>query len=331
MKKRNLYTAIAAALGMLVLILDGKTALSGASEGVMLCLHTLIPSLFPFFVLSILLTGALSGQTVSILRFAAKLCKIPAGAESLLAIGLLGGYPVGAQNVALMHQTGKLSDEDAARMIAFCNNAGPAFIFGILSSMFSNPIVLWLLWGIHIISAIAVGIVLPGGPGSGPTQPLKRQIRLTDALEMSVRVMAPVCGWVVLMRMMLAYLDRWFLWLLPQPVQIAVCGILELSNGCIRLAQLPDEHLRFLLAAALLSLGGICVSLQTISVTDGISKRYYFPGKILQCCISILLASILRPGDYPFITVIAAVIGTGCVLTLRFWKKSSRIPAMVGV
>ena len=146
MKKQNLRIAIAAAVAMLVLILDSRTALAGASEGISICLNTLIPSLFPFILLSILLAGSLSGQEIPILRPATKHCRIPKGTESLLAIGFLGGYPVGAQNVALLHRAGQLSDQQATRMITICNNAGPAFIFGILGSMFSSCAVPWLLW-----------------------------------------------------------------------------------------------------------------------------------------------------------------------------------------
>lgn len=36
------------ALGMLLLVLDSKTALLGAKEGVMLCLSSVIPALLPF-------------------------------------------------------------------------------------------------------------------------------------------------------------------------------------------------------------------------------------------------------------------------------------------
>ena len=331
MNRRNRYTAIAASFGMLVLILDGKTALSGAAEGVRLCLHVLIPSLFPYFVLSILLTGALTGQAVPILRPAAKICGIPKGAESLLAIGMLGGYPVGAQNTALMHEQGRLSEKDAARMIAFCNNAGPAFIFGILGPMFSNAATPWLLWAIHIISAIAVGILLPGKTESAPLQVQKKPLHLTDAMVISLRAIATVCGWVILMRMVLEFMDVWFLWFFPQPVQISLCGILELSNGCIRLANVQDEGLRFLIAAALLSLGGVCVTLQTVSVTAGISKRFYFPGKLLQCCISIILTAALYPHIPHVIPLVAAGVGIGCVAALRIYKNSSGIPEMVGV
>ena len=48
--KTNKLACTAAALGMLVLILDSKTALAGAREGIDLCIRTVIPSLFPFFL-----------------------------------------------------------------------------------------------------------------------------------------------------------------------------------------------------------------------------------------------------------------------------------------
>ena len=51
MRKKQLWTGIAASMGMLVLILDGKTALEGARQGIELCLRTVVPSLFPFFLL----------------------------------------------------------------------------------------------------------------------------------------------------------------------------------------------------------------------------------------------------------------------------------------
>ena len=338
MNKQNLRTAIAAAVAMLVLILDGKTALAGAAEGIAICMNTLIPSLFPFFLLSTLLTGALSGQDIPILRPLAKLCHIPKGAESLLAIGFLGGYPVGAQNVSLAYQAGQLSDAQAARMIAFCNNAGPSFIFGILGCMFSSPIVAWLLWAVHITSALLVGMVLPDVQEDKKVTPLPRTVRITDALAQSVRTMGLVCGWVVLMRMLLSFLQRWFLWMLPLAVQVSISGILELANGCVQLAHIDCEGLRFILASAFLSLGGLCVTLQTASVASGIPMRLYFPGKVLQCIISLLLSCLLQyvfPAKlrYPWGAIGAAscVILVGILLTLRYSQKNSGIPATVDV
>ena len=336
LKKQSIPTAVAAAFGMLILILDGKIALSGASDGVNLCYKTLIPSLFPFFLLSTMLTGALSGQAIRLLRPIASACKIPKGAESLLAIGMLGGYPVGAQNVALLHHTGQLSNEQAARMITFCNNAGPAFLFGVLGSMFSDSKIPWLLWFVHITSALLVGMLLPGSRAESFVQSLPRPVKLTDALAQAVKVMALVCGWVVLMRMVLTFLEHWFLWLLPLPARVAVAGLFELSNGCVRLALIENEGLRFLLASAMLAAGGICITLQTASVTQSISMKLYFPGKLLQCCISILLSCALQFTFPPqmrqncgAVIPIAGIVGILCFLILKNIEKVLVFPTFL--
>lgn len=339
MKSRRYLSALAASAGMLILILDGKTALSGAAEGVELCLKTLIPSLFPFFVLSGVITDSLSGQNIPLLRPLGKLCRIPKGAEFLLGIGLLGGYPVGAQNIAQAYRSGSISKEDAERMIAFCNNAGPAFLFGILSSAFSEFILPWLLWGIHILSAVAVGAVLPAVKQNTCSAHQQKPLSATKLLERAIQVMAVVCGWVILFRMALTFLERWILWAFPETVRIAIAGLLELSNGCIQLQNAGSEGLQFLLAAVFLSLGGLCVTFQTLSVTRGLSLRTYFQGKLLQTAISVflaLLAQMFFPAEERLnvsaaLIIITAIICLLLAAALRASKKSSSIPAPVGV
>ena len=91
MERRKYLYGIGAAAGMLVLILDGKTALAGARSGIALCLMTVIPTLFPFIVLSVLLSGALLGASIPPLRPVGKILKMPAGTESLLLCAFLGG------------------------------------------------------------------------------------------------------------------------------------------------------------------------------------------------------------------------------------------------
>ena len=338
MKKPNHCVAVGAALGMFVLIFDGSTALNGAREGIILCLSTLIPSLYPFIFLSNLLTGALSGQELGVLRPVTKFCKMPAGSESLLAVGFLGGYPVGAQCVCLLKMQGQLSDTDASRALAFCNNAGPSFIFGILSSMFSDWKAPCLLWIVHIVSALFVGVLIPTASERSHIKLQKQKENLMQSFNQALKAMASICGWVILMRMVLAFMESWFLWLLPLPMQVAAEGLLELSNGCIRLSELPCEGLRFLIASGLLSLGGICVMLQTRSVADGISLRLYFPGKIIQCAISILISSLLQvffPTSERYncsgVALIALIALVFAELFLKHSEKNSRIPAGVSV
>ena len=150
--------------------------------------------------------------------------------------------------------------------------------------------------------------------------------------------MALICGWVLLMRMTISFLQRWFLWMLPVPVQAILTGTLELANGCLQLESISCEGLRLIVASAFLALGGICVMLQTASVTEGISMALYFPGKLLQCTFSILLAcgaQHLLPAPQRcgcgIIFSISAAISAGLLLNLRKFKNNSGIPEILVV
>ena len=327
MKRKPLWTGIGACAGMLILILDGKSALDGARTGIDLCLKTVIPSLFPFFVLSILLTGSLAGSFLPVLRPLGKLCGIPEGTESILLCGFLGGYPVGAQSVTSAYRSGQLSKTEAERMLAFCNNAGPAFLFGMAASVFNRQWMAWVLWGIHIASALTAAQFFPGNYAQRVTLSSKNQTSVTSALNMAIRVMASVCGWVILFRVMITFLTRWVLWVFPKAVQVGIIGFLELSNGCCELIALPDGTMRFLLCSGMLAFGGLCVTMQTLSVTGGLSLRHYFSGKLLQTLFSLLLtAAVVCGAGLPCCAALLLF-----TLILRKTQKKSSIRQVVGV
>lgn len=338
MRRGNkLLTPVLAALGMGLLILDARTALEGAREGIALCLKTVVPSLFPFFVVSILLTGTLAGKKLPGFSVLGRLCGIPAGAESLLLVGFLGGYPVGAQSISQACQAGQLRVRDGKRMLGFCNNAGPAFLFGMAGALFRSPVVPWVLWAIHIVSALLTAMLLPGKSSASASIRPGPGISLPEAMTGAIRAMAGVCGWVILFRVLIAILQRWCLWLLPQTGQVLLTGFLELSNGCCDLSKLPGQGLRFILCACFLGFGGLCVAMQTVSVTRSLGTGAYFPGKGLQCLFSFLLASItqylLFPAEeragipLPLLVVTLFI----CCLFPFLLKNNSRNPAAAGV
>lgn len=281
-----MMTGIFAAAAMLLLILDARTAAAGAKAGIELCLGTVVPSLLPFFILSMLLTSSLLGRGGRLMRPLGKFCGMPGGSESLLVVGLLGGYPVGAQNISQAKDSGSLSEEDSRILLGFCNNAGPAFIFGIAGCQFSQKWMGWLLWGIHILSALLTARVLRR-PHTGAASVVPRTpLSLSEALEKALRVMASVCGWVVLFRVVIAFLEKWLLWRAPETDKVLCSGLLELSNGCLMLGSIENTGLRMILCSLFLAFGGLCVTMQTISVTPGIRRTNYFLGKLCQTAFS---------------------------------------------
>lgn len=327
MKQKTLWAGLGACLGMLILILDGKTALAGAQSGVQLCLITVIPSLFPFFVLSILLNSTLSGFQLPFLGKIGQLCGIPTGAEPLLISGFLGGYPVGAQGIAEAFKAGQLSRQTAQRMLAFCNNAGPAFLFGMVASFFPESWMVWALWAIHISGALFTAVILPSPTTDDCTLSGKSAMSANQIMARALSAMGTVCGWIIVFRVLVEFLQRWILFLLPVSFQVAVAGMLELSNGCCFLPLIENMDMRFILCSGMLAFGGLCVTMQTISVSSGLSIRHYLLGKFIQTSFSVTAALAVVSDMTVFFFAAVLLI----VLILRKDRKSSSIPRAAGV
>lgn len=323
--KRRTGVLIFVTLSMGALILDSRTAMEAAADGVDICIRTVIPSLFPFFVLSIFLTGSLGDATL--LQSVCRLFQVSSGGEGALISGLLGGYPVGAQAAAEAFRNGRLSREGANRLLMFCSQAGPSFLFGIAAAQFSETRYGWMLWAVQLISAWTVARLMPGSEENSKNFFESKQITITDSMKKAVFAIASVCGWVVIFRVFLAFLNRWVLWFLPETVRILISGLLELTNGCLMLSTVTDDSVRFILAAVMLNFGGICVLMQTASVAQGLDLRYYIRGKLLQTILSLLFGLLLL-GNYTMLIPIA-----GIFLALKSGKlrKNSSNPAMVGV
>ena len=325
MKHRNV-TMCGALVGMLVLIFDGQTAIAGMRDGIEICLRTLIPSLFPFIVLSGLITSTLAGQPIHLLAPVSKLWHMSPGSEAYFGVGILGGYPVGAANLATAHRSGHLTPETATNLAVFCNNAGPAFIFGVLGIAFPEIARRFTLWFVQILAALITGHLMGNNRSAAPAPSISRP-NATNILNHAIRSMAGVCGWVVLFRMCLTFLNKWILFLLPQTLRVLMTGLLELSNGCLLLNQIEDPSLRFLIATVMLSLGGFCVLMQTKAVFPELQTREYLGGKLIHLYFSVFLAlaavSILEKRNGSLFCGLAAV-GIIIPIQARGARKSKK-------
>lgn len=283
-----------ARIGLLValfslLLIDLDPAVDGIRVGIDMCLQTVIPSLLPFLILTKSITSQLYGLRVPILAKIGACCGIPCAMESVLAVGLVGGYPMGAHMIADAWQNSVLNKDSAERMLGFCNNAGPAFIFGVCAAMFANARMGWLILLVQILTSLWCGYILPG-KNTGICGSVERKpASFVESVEAAVSSMGNICGWIVCFRVVLSYIEAYFH--INNPIlRAGVFGFLELSNGCIALNEIPSEFIRFILANAILSFGGLCVWLQTASVGKGLSLKWFFIGKITQSLLSVFFS-----------------------------------------
>lgn len=273
------------------LLWDAAGAAETVRRGIELCLASVIPALFPFFVVSSLLVSLGAGRAARILErpFRALFRCGGAGAAAFL-LGMLGGYPVGAATVASLVRQGDVSPAEGRRLLAFCSNAGPSFIIGVAGlTVFGSARTGAYLYLIHITAAMAAGFLLrgrravTGGTYHPPARPGLISAFLS-AVQGAASAMGRVCAFVVFFLVLLSLTER-----VTGPLPPWAAGFLELTNGVLRLSPTRSG---FVTAAALLGWGGLSVHCQTASVLDGtnVPLDRYFLGKALQSLLSALLA-----------------------------------------
>lgn len=332
--RRRLWLTFLLGGGMFLCIIFGSdTALTGATEGIQVCLQTIIPVLLPYMFLSSLLTGAISGRKIPLLRQLGRLCSIPTGAESIFLLGLFSGYPVGAKLIGEAYGKRRLSRSAAKRMMAFCSNAGPSFILGMLPCVFTIKGAPWLLWFIHIISAILVGMLIPSKDHSSAEMQRSTSPDPSNVLLQTVKSLSLICGWVILFRILIEFINEYFREYLAPIMRVILTGILELANGCISLVAVPNEAVRFIVCSCILAFGGLCVVMQTSSVCSNLGLKMYFSGKILQTLISLVIAlpfSYLLYGvkaDIWFFFCVAAMVAVITLAIVTFLKGKKKVVA----
>lgn len=296
MKKR---TTIALLCAMTALILDSRCAAECAREALSLCAKTLIPSLFPLFVLGGMLVPGLAQIHVP------GLSRILGFPEGYFLLGSLGGYPLGAACIAQAVEREELPETDARRMMGLCSLCGPGFLFGVVGTMLSIKEAA-LIFLIQLEAALATAAFWPGGFQGKSSIPAE-SVTLPDALNRSVRSMLSVCGWVILAAVAAGFLRRWLFPFLPGGMAVVLTGLLELTNGIFASREMPYEA-QFILCALFCSFGGVSVLLQIAGLSNGIRMGQCIAQKavhgLLACALDLLW---LRFGGISLILVPAVL------------------------
>ena len=326
MDKKAAVGGILGVFSLMVLILDTNTALQGAVDGISSCIGTVVPSLLPFILLSCWLNSTVTAQSLGIPPLIMKIAGLPKGTGTILISAVLGGYPAGAQAVHRAYTTGAIGKDHAERLLAYTNNAGPAFIFGLVGHMFPSVSVTWILWSVHLLSAFLVRLSM--GPREySSSEDVRFRKNGDDVILTSAKIMCTICIWVTAFRIIMSYLDVWFETRITPMLRPVLFGALELVNGCCSLPEISDLRVRFVACSAMLAFGGMCVTMQTASVTRGLDMRYYIAGKLLQTVFSATISAALAYRKW-YLT--AAVLAAVLIFGMRTKNKGGN-PAPIRV
>ena len=312
----------------LLLFLFPEESVAAAREGISLCMDVLIPSLFPFFVLSsLLISTGLAGLCARPLEsFMRPLFGVGGAGAAALSLGLIGGYPVGARTVAQLVQRRECSQTEARRLSLFCNNCGPAFFIGAAGvGVFGAKEAGFLLLGANLTAAVLLGIlfhVFGKETAQEETRKRERPARapLTTEFPQCVRnafsSTLGVCAYVILFSVLtrladcsglLPFLVNVLSSLLPGENAPVLCrsfcvGLMELSTGTAAIRDGVSSPLSLPLAAFILGWGGLSDALPVSALLAGgrgtiraLSLRAKFLHGLLSAGITALVMLLFPP------------------------------------
>ena len=311
-KTRDALVGLALLLATAGLVAAPEEAIAGAKDGLLLCFNVIVPSLFPFFVLSSLVVdlglAAYLGRTLEGLM--RPLFRVSGSCAAAVALGFIGGYPVGARTALQLYQQGLCTKTEAERLLAFCNNSGPAFILGVVGAgVFGDSRVGLLLYLTHAVASLLVGLLFRFYGGTGekaaprsrpkPIQAVSFPAAFTGAVSRSLQSTLNICAFVVFFAVVLRLLTAYgVLSAVASLLSLRgfegewarrlVAGLLELSSGVASLRGGAELSGRVSMAAFMLGWAGLSVHCQVLSflVDSGLSARAYLMGKLCHGLIA---------------------------------------------
>lgn len=146
---------------MLVIISSPLVFTNGTIEGLKLFVFSVLPGLFPFMLLTKLLTelGVIFKFSQKLDKFSYKIFGTPGVSMYAFLMSILSGYPIGAKIISDLYKKELISEKDAQKMSVFCTTSGPIFVIGTIGSIMLKSYLLGVIIYIsHILSSLVLGI-----------------------------------------------------------------------------------------------------------------------------------------------------------------------------
>lgn len=292
------HTGLLLGMGVacLALLRWPEAAANGVSRGLAVCGEVIVPSLFPFLILTgVFVRSGLAGRMGKRMeRIIRRMFRLPGCCGAAVLVGMIGGYPAGAVAVRDLLERGEITQNQAKRLLCFCVGGGPAFIIGavgarLLGSAYKGV----LLYTAHVLAALLIGLFARGRGedlGTPETMPTSKGENPSKAFVKAVgsgcSALLSMCGFVMAFSAFLSLSDAsGFTGVMIYPFTLLdprfglsalYPALWEVSCGSVAVAgsMADGAGVAFLLGATL-GWGGVSVHCQI----GGILSEYDLPDK----------------------------------------------------
>lgn len=274
-------------------LLYPKQTAKSVEEGLELCLKTVIPSLFPFMVLSGIFTSSVFCEKLSRLLGKATgfIFKLSPFCSAAILLSAVGGYPLGAFTARRLFENGEISQNDFKKLLLFAVLPSPSFAVGAVgSAMLGSKNAGFLIYVSSLLSSFVLGIfsriTVFKSTVSEPFQKLPEQKTdilslISSSVEKSGHSMLFICFSILFFSAVLSVADSFF----PSDLEKMLCAaLLEVTCGCKRLCgefSLP-------VIAGVVGWGGFCTHFQIMNevALSGLSPVVFLSFRLLHGALS---------------------------------------------
>lgn len=299
---KNIVIIVICLFFLLEILLKRELVFSTVDSSLDIWITSLLPSLFPFFVISDLLINYdiikyIPSFIKNIFKF---LFNVSDNGLFIYFISMLSGFPSNARNIKSMYLDGKITKEEGEHLLIFTHFSNPMFILGTLVTIFFKNSSLGLVILIsHFLPNFILGILFRRNNVNScidkkDTFNSNFGIILTKSIKKSLDSILSILGTVTVFLLISTILVNTFS--LNKCTSLLVKGILELTTGLKYLSTLGlNNRYLIILSSCFLSFGGLSVHMQVIneiSDTD-IEYRNFLIGRILQTMLSLIISYLL--------------------------------------
>lgn len=276
--------------------------LAYALSGLQLWFNRMVPTLFPFMVLSgMMVRLRLTDTFVSLLKpVLSPLFQVSPTCIYGMVIGFLCGFPMGAHTAAQLYESGQISKAEASFLLSFCNNIGPVYFLSfVLSTLkLSHPAYFLLgMYGLPFLYGLLLRYTLyrkklsPKGLPRSAASPPSLLSALDESVFSSLNGIARLGGYMIFFNLLFILPDLMFQ---SSFFRGLISCLLEITGGI----GLIQDHAP-ILVLCILPFGGLSCIAQTYSMikSTDLSITEYVMHKMILTAVTVCYYT-LSAGKY---------------------------------
>ena len=285
----------------ILFIMNSSTVSKSIQASITLCTQTIIPALFPYFILSELILSSNIGNLLC--KTIGKPCSVLFGISEIsfypIVIGALCGFPIGAKLTTSLLDKGYITPKEAERILCLCNNPSPTFLINVVGiSLYSNKKLGVILWLITLSTTFIIGIcynLLFGRTFKKfvHINNLNNKItfsKITQIIGESIYPVLKTCAYIIFFSALMGCLINSINAIKINEYTIAILyGVIELSGGINQISLLNNNILSLCILSFAIGWAGVSVHLQIMSIcqSQNINLKPYIFSKFFQGLLNI--------------------------------------------